>query len=118
MQLTRWTHLRRALALLLLVLVSTAPGAMTVLAVSSVAPAGGHHHLPPGSPHHHRQPLADCCCDLCVSSCIACGAVVHGNGRHAWSDAALSFLDRPATHTRFVDASFSHRFPPPLGPPS
>src|SRR5690242_820130 len=97
---TRWGHIRSTLASLLVVLLSISPGAMTLAAGSTAAPTAAHHHGPSGSQHHHVP--AGHCCDLCVASCLACGAVVSDAQpivRHAL---IAAFVDRVTAHGRIL----------------
>src|SRR6476620_7548212 len=115
MWLTRQRPLRWTLSLLVLVLVSTSPGAMAVMAASHGAPAASHRHGSSGPQHHH---LPANCCDLCVASCIACGGIAPREGGISRPAVLARSFDATPGHGRLVALSFPHRLPPPVGPPS
>jgi len=109
-------YMRSALAAFFILLVSTSPAAMTVLAASVSPVSAAPQHSSHGSQRHQHLPTQ--CCDLCVASCMACGAVVASAQPTARGAAISSFIDRLDTAPRIVDAVVWYLRPPPIGPPS
>jgi hypothetical protein len=106
------------IASLLLVLLGTVPGTMMLLAAApaSAAATAEHHHGAPSSPSRHNLP-DDCCSLYCSAGCLVCAEITPAEPlafrRHqAVREVADAAQDRQIAYT-----SFSHRLPPPIGPP-
>jgi hypothetical protein len=107
--------LRRALALVLLAAVVFAPSAMVAGSMHSAVAIhhSGHQSIP--LPHQHR-PAGDCC-DLCLTSCAACGGLVPKAPR-TWLSPAPRPLFGPATAAIALLSLSDHQLPFALGPPA
>jgi hypothetical protein len=108
--------LHRALAAALLTAVAIAPLVMIPTRSSQASPVVthhiGHHSIPP--PHQHRP--AGECCDLCLTSCVACGGLLPEAPRPHLS-AVLRPASGPAVHPIALPFFSDHRLPFSVGPP-
>ena len=106
----------RWLAVVLLAAMVLVPQAMAWADVSPPATHAANHHHTPGAPD---QPLHDDCCDLCLTSCIACAGMIGGATARFHSRTAPWVTPAAASRVARVLATFDQdRLPFPLGPPS
>jgi hypothetical protein len=117
MQLVRWHHARKTLATLLVVLLGAAPGPMMLLAASPPESTAGHHHSVPSAPHRHDLPT-DCCSLFCSADCFAGGNIVKAEPLTFYTPDSARWASPAGRHGKIAYTNFSHRLPPPIGPPA
>jgi hypothetical protein len=108
----------RAVALALLATMAIIPPAMVLArapqAVSALAQHAGQHHPGPGQ---HHLPLDGTCCDLCLTSCVACGGLVGSVARDLLLTAQHLRAAVVVVRAFPLHSPPDHKLPFALGPP-
>jgi hypothetical protein len=108
----------RAVALALLATMAIIPPAMVLARAPQAAPApaqhAGQHHPGPGQ---HHLPLDGTCCDLCLTSCVACGGLVGSVARDLLLTAQHLRAAVVVVRAFPLHSPPDHKLPFALGPP-